>query len=62
MRGTAYAQLINIQDTIHKSDFDIYRPVIIFNFAQNLAENQHISEGFRRILVLSQILAPPGHF
>ena len=59
LRGTAYVQLINIQDTIHKSDFDIYGLVAIFNFSQNLAENQYISGGFLRILVPFQILAPP---
>ena len=47
---------------MHKSDFDIYGLVAIFNFSQNLAENQYISGGFLRILVPSQILAPPWHF
>ena len=62
LRSTAHVQLINIQDTIHKSDFDIYGLVAIFNFSQNLAENQYISGGFLRILVPFQILAPPWHF
>ena len=62
MRGTAYDQLINIQDTIHESNFEIYHPARIFNFPQDLTENQYISGGFLRILVISQILASPFHF
>ena len=57
MRKTAY------EDTIHKNDFDIYCPFMIFNFAQNLqTKKQYITGGFLRILVPSQILAPPCHF
>ena len=33
-RGTAYIQMINFQDLIHKSDFDIYK--MIFNIPQKL--------------------------
>ena len=62
MRGIAYIQLTNIQDIIHKSDFEICRPVTIFNFLQNLAENQYIPGGLLRILVPYQILAPLSHF
>ena len=62
LRQTAYLQLINIQNSTHKSDFNIYQPVTIFNFPQNLAENQYISGGFLRILVPSQILAFPSLF
>ena len=60
MRGIAYIQLIRIQDIIRKSDFDIYHQVTIFNFPQNLAMSHYISGGFLRILVPSQILAPPS--
>ena len=64
MTSTAYVQLVNFQDAIHKNDFDIYCPVIIFNFAQNVQKKkkQYITGGFLRILVPSQILAPSSHF
>ena len=32
-----YVQLINFQNHVHKSDFDIYHPVTIPNFPQMLA-------------------------
>ena len=39
-RGTASAQLINFQDPIHKSDFDIYGPVTISNFPKKTSTKQ----------------------
>ena len=39
---TAYVQLINVQDPVHKTDFDIYNPVTISSFPLKLAQNQYI--------------------
>ena len=33
LRGTAYVQMNNFPDLIHKKDFDIYDPVTIYNFS-----------------------------
>ena len=38
--GTAYVQLINFEDPISESDFDIYHTVTKSNFPQKLARNQ----------------------
>ena len=40
--GNSYVQLINPQDHIHKSDFNIYLLVTISSFPQKLAQNQYI--------------------
>ena len=58
MDGTAYVQLINFQDQIHKSDFDIYHPLTIPNFPQMLAQNQYICVGTYNISSLSDISSP----
>ena len=39
--GTTYVQLINFKGHTHKSDFDIYNAVTIFNFLEKVVENQY---------------------
>ena len=60
LTGTGYVQLINLQDTMHNSDFDIYRPVTIFHFAQNLAENQYYLEIFSQYQFPLRYQFPPA--
>ena len=40
--GTAYGQLINFRDPIHKNEVDNYDPMTIPSFSQKLAQNQYI--------------------
>ena len=42
LRGTAYVQLTQFQNPIHKNNFNIYHTQRIFNFPQKLARNQYI--------------------
>ena len=58
LTGTAYVQLINFQDHIHKSDFHIYHPVTMSNFAQKLAQNQYICVATQNISSLADIISP----
>ena len=53
MRGTAYGQLINFRDPIHRNEFDNYDRVTMSIFPQELAQNQYIT--LFRMLLISNI-------
>ena len=53
MRGTAYGQLINVRDPIHRNEFDNYDRVTMSIFPQELAQNQYIT--LFRMLLISNI-------
>ena len=57
LRRIVYVQLINIQDTIHKSDFDIYQMIHI-NILPKLMKNQYMCGGSQNISSLSDISSP----
>ena len=59
LRGTVYAQLINIQDTIHKRTFDTDQMILNFHKSQ-LRTNICVKNV--RISVPSDILGPYLHF
>ena len=54
LRRIVYVQLINIQDNIHKSDFDIYQMILI-NILPKLTKNQYMCGGSQNISSLSDI-------
>ena len=56
LRDTAYVELINFEDPIHKVCFDIYHIQIILNFPKKAAENQHRCKGSQIISLLDYYL------
>ena len=57
LRRIVHVQLINIQDTIHESDFDIYQMILI-NILSKLTKNQYMYGGSQNISSLSDISSP----
>ena len=57
LRGTAYVELINVQDPGYKNAFDNYDLATTSNFLLKLGRNKYLCVQLR-ILVPSQILVP----
>ena len=55
LRVTGSVELINVQDPMHKNQFDNYNRVKILKFSQKLAENQYICVATLNISSLSEI-------